>query len=393
MTKFNLGYESAAPVVDQPRQRRQAWRLAWGQAWGQAWGMKLGRTISLLLVLLAGAKSADCVTPQVSLQRFEFQEIHMGTRVRMILYAQDEPTAARVSRAAMARIGRLDLVCSDYRNDSELTRFVEASGQGMVDVDPDLYQILALSQSWSQQTDGLFDVTMAPVVQLWRRARRTRELPDPARLAAARQLVGIRHLTLDAGQSLRPRAGLARPGMRVDLGGIAKGYAAQEALAELARHGIPRALVAIGGDIAVGQPPPGENGWRIDVAPLAGTKGKPELQLSLREAAVSTSGDAEQAVVIDGVRYSHIVDPRTGIGLRGQRSVTVVASHGATADALATTLCILGAERAMKLVARLVKTDRRLAARYVDPDRAVVSKGWASHLTLPNPPPAVLVTQ
>jgi len=241
---------------------------------------------------------------------------------------------------------------------------------------------------------------MAPVVQLWRRARRTVQLPDPARLAAARQLVGIRHLTLDAGQSPRLRAGLARPGMRIDLGGIAKGYAAQEALGELARQGVPRALVAIGGDIAVGEPPPGENGWRIDVAPLAGQKGplagtkwKPELQLSLRNAAVSTSGDAEQAVVINGVRYSHIVDPRTGIGLRGQRSVTVVAGHGATADALATTLCILGPEKSMKLVARLVKTDRRLAARYVDPDRTVVSRGWAVHLAPPHPQPAVLVTQ
>jgi len=375
MTKFKVGYESAAPVVDQ---RRGAGRL--------------GRALALLLVLLAGAKSADRVIPQVSLQRFEFQEIHMGTRVRMILYAQDEPTAARASRAAMARIGRLDLVCSDYRNDSELTRFVEASGQGLQEIDPDLYQILALSRDWAKRTNGLFDVTMAPVVQLWRRARRTGQLPDPVRLAEARQLVGIRHLTLEPRQHRRSRAGLTRPGMRIDFGGIAKGYAAQEALAQLSLHGVSRALVAIGGDIAVGQPPPGENGWRVDVAPLDAAPEKPELRLSLREAAVSTSGDAMQAVVIDGIRYSHIVDPRTGVGLQGQRSVTVVASLGATADVLATTLCILGPDRGIALIDQLGKTDRRLAARYVDTDRQVVSKGWAAHLAASGRPPVAVVT-
>lgn len=378
MTKFKVGYESAAPVVDQ---RRGAGRL--------------GRALALLLVLLAGAKSADRVTPQVSLQRFEFQEIHMGTRVRIILYAADEPTAARASRTAMTRIGRLDLVCSDYRNDSELTRFVEASGQGPQEIDPDLYQILALSRDWAKRTNGLFDVTMAPVVQLWRRARRTGQLPDPARLAEARQLVGIRYLTLEPRQHRRlrrPRAGLTRPGMRIDFGGIAKGYAAQEALAQLSGLGVSRALVAIGGDISVGQPPPGESGWRVDVAPLDGAKGKPGLRLSLREAAVSTSGDAMQAVVIDGIRYSHIVDPRTGVGLEGQRSVTVVASLGATADVLATTLCILGPDRGIALIDQLGKTDRRLAARYVDTDRQVVSKGWSAHLAASGRPPAAVVT-
>ncbi len=304
----------------------------------------------------------------------------MGTRVRMVLYATDRTSAEFAAGEAFARIGRLDLVCSDYRNDSELTRFVEASGTGMLPVDPDLYHILDLASYWARQTGGIFDVTMAPVVQLWRRARRTGVLPDPARLREARHRVGIRQLRLDP--STR-RAGLARPGVRIDLGGIAKGYAAQQAIHVLTRHRVRSALVAIGGDIAVSQPPPGQSGWQVGVAPLDGRGQEPQLFLSLREAAVSTSGDAEQSVVIDGVRYSHIVDPRTGIGLRGHRSVTVVSSDGATSDLLATTLCILGPDRGLRLIDQLASSDRRLAAFYQEPTHRRASRRWKSHLTTP----------
>jgi len=323
-------------------------------------------------------------------ERYEFQETHMGTRVRVVIYAADPAAAETAFRAAAARIGRLDLVCSDYRNDSELTRFVEAAGSGLVSVDPDLYHLLELSRDWAGKTNGLFDVTLAPVVQLWRRARRTRELPDPARLRTARKLTGIRYLALDP---VNRRAGLARAGMRVDLGGIAKGFAAQEALRELTRLGIRSALVAIGGDIAVSLPPPGTSGWRVGVAPLDGPPDPPRLYLSLRQSAVSTSGDAAQSVVIDGIRYSHIVDPRTGVGLRGHRSVTVVSGDGATSDVLATTLNILGPGPGMKLLERLQKSDPLLAALFQNADQrlppTIASTGWTTHLapeSKPSPP-------
>ncbi len=311
------------------------------------------------------------------LDRYEFSEIHMGTRVRVILFARDRLTAEQGARSAMARIARIDAVGSDYRNDSDLTRFVESSGQGLVPIDPELFRLLDLSRQWAKWTGGIFDVTLAPVVQLWRRARRTKQLPDPQRLQQARRLVGIRHLKLD---SRTGRASLARTGMRIDLGGIAKGYAANEALAELTRLGVARALVAIGGDIVAGEPPPGESGWRVGVAPLDQADQKPELSLSLHNAAVSTSGDASQSVTIDGKRYSHIVDPRTGIGLIGHRSVTVVSSNGATSDVLATTLSILGAEEGLRLLDRLAPSDPKLAALLVDQSRRVESKRWPSHL-------------
>jgi thiamine biosynthesis lipoprotein len=184
-------------------------------------------------------------------------------------------------------------------------------------------------------------------VQLWRRARRTGELPAAQQLARARGLTGYRKLHLD-GQARSVR--LERIGMRLDLGGIAKGFAADEAIAVLKRHGINSALVAAGGDIAVSGPPPGAAGWLIAIAPPGSSERPPRQHLLLRAAAVSTSGDAEQYVEVSGVRYSHVVDPRTGLGVVGHSSVTVVAPDGTTSDALATAASVLGPGRGLKLI-------------------------------------------
>jgi thiamine biosynthesis lipoprotein len=154
-------------------------------------------------------------------------------------------------------------------------------------------------------------------------------------------------ITLDpAAKTVR----LAKPGMKLDLGAIAKGYAADEAVKVLKRDGIRSALVAGAGDIVVSGPPPDAEGWKIGVAPLENPGAKPERFLLLHDAAVSTSGDSERFVEIDGRRYSHIVDPKTGLGVVDRCSVTVVARDGATADALDTTVYVLGPERGLPLV-------------------------------------------
>jgi thiamine biosynthesis lipoprotein len=184
------------------------------------------------------------------------------------------------------------------------------------------------------------------VVRLWRRARKIHELPDAKELAKARELVGYDKVRLDdKNQTVQ----LTKVGMQLDLGGIAKGYAADAAQAVLKEHKITRALVAAGGDIVVTGPPPDADGWVVGIQPLDKAD-KPSRFLLLRDAAVSTSGDAEQYVEIDGKRYSHIVDPRTGIGLVGRVSVTVVASNGTAADSLATAACVLGPEKGLKLI-------------------------------------------
>jgi thiamine biosynthesis lipoprotein len=165
--------------------------------------------------------------------------------------------------------------------------------------------------------------------------------------------------------------------MQLDLGGIAKGYAADEALKALRKHGITRALVAAGGDIRVSGPPPGAEGWSVAVAQLVGVEKTPPGKLILHDAAVSTSGDASQGVEIDGKRYSHIVDPRTGIGLVGRMGVTVVAPDGITADSLTKVVAVLGPTRGIPIILETPGVSARVVRQTDEGGReTVLSKGF-----------------
>jgi thiamine biosynthesis lipoprotein len=236
---------------------------------------------------------------------------------------------------------------SDYDPESELSRLSRSSPMTCgVRVSEDLWRVLTKSQALSERSEGAFDVTVGPLSKLWRRARRQRKRPSPERLEAARAAVGYRHLRLDP---RRRAVQLVRPNMRLDLGGIAKGYAADEALAALRRMGLPRALINAGGDIAAGDPPPGRTMWKIGVAPLE-RDAAPSHHIGVANGAVATSGDAWQFVEINGARYSHIIDPRTGEGLTTLSSVTVVAPDCATADSLASAVSVLGPDEGLALV-------------------------------------------
>jgi thiamine biosynthesis lipoprotein len=281
------------------------------------------------------------------LSRFTFTEPHMGTRFKIIVYARDEATAKTAVKAAFQRIADLDDIMSDYRSTSELMRLCQKAGGEPIAVSEDLFRVLEHSQEVAKLSDGAFDVTVGPVVRLWRKARRTHELPDAKELAQARELVGYDKVRLDAKNKT---VQLLKPGMRLDLGGIGKGYAADAALATLKEQGIDQALVAASGDIAVSGPPPETDGWTIGIAPLLDPDAKPKRSLILHDAAVSTSGDSEQYLEINGKRYSHIVDPRTGIGLVGRKSVTVVAPQGLIADPLTKVVSVLGPDRGLAII-------------------------------------------
>ncbi len=306
-----------------------------------------------LVAIAAIVAALTACAPRPTLERHEFTRLQMGVQVRVTLYAPDEPTAQAAASAAFARIADLDATLSDYRPDSELMRLCAGAGpdQLPVAVSPDLYANLALGADIASATHGAFDVTVGPLVSLWRRARREGVLPDPGALETARGLVGWQLVALDP---VARTARLARAGMRLDLGGIAKGYAADQAVLALRTAGTPRCLVALAGDIAAGEPPPGTAGrgrppgWRIAIS--TGAEGDAPLSVHLANAAISTSGDTEQFLEIDGVRYSHIVDPRTGLGVTNRIAATVIAPSGAVADALASALCILGPEAAPRLV-------------------------------------------
>jgi thiamine biosynthesis lipoprotein len=273
----------------------------------------------------------------------------MGVPFKVILYAPDSAAANAAMAAAFSRIAQLNRVLSDYDPHSELSRLSRAAPtREPIPVSDDLWNVLLRAQALAAQTDGAFDVTVGPYVRLWRRARREKQMPSPARLAEARAAVGYKRLALD---HQHRAARLAVPGMRLDLGGIGMGYAVDEALKLLHQRGISRALVDASGDIGVGDPPPGKTGWTIDVAPLS-PKGTGGRTISLANAAVTTSGDAFQHVELGGKRYSHIVDPRTGLGLTDRVAVTVIARDCITADSLATAASVLGVRSGLALIDR-----------------------------------------
>jgi len=298
-------------------------------------------------VVIAMLFLAGCAAPRLAPSRFEHTRPQMGVPFRIVLYASDRATADRAVEAAFARVQRLNDVLSDYDTDSELSRLSQTAGQGQrARVSDELWFVLERAQRLAVETGGAFDVTCGPVVSLWRKARREHKLPDPAKLAEAKRAVGFEKLRLDARTQT---AELLVPYMRLDLGAIAKGYAVDEALQVLRQHGIRSALVSGGGDLAVSGPPPGKRGWRIELAPLDAPNAPPTEFVLLRNRALATSGDVFQHVEIDGVRYSHIVDPRTGLGLTDHSLVVVLAKDCTTADSLSTSASVLGPEAGTKL--------------------------------------------
>lgn len=293
--------------------------------------------LSVAMILLAGvigcraAPSAEAS----GLQRFDYTAIRMGVEARIVLYAPNEPAAVAAAREAFNRIAELDAVLSDYRVDSELNRLCASPPRFPVRVSNDLLYVLEYGQNLARQTGGAFNLTAGPLVRLWREARDTGALPDPVAIEAARERSGWRNVDIDAEVKT---VTLLQDGMQFDPGGIGKGFAADEAMRTLHARGIWSAMVALAGDIVVGDPPPGRRGWTIGLAPGLGV----DESIMLANAAISTSGDLEQHVEIGGVRYSHIIDPRTGEAITQPRAVSVIAPRGIAADALATALSVLG---------------------------------------------------
>lgn len=296
--------------------------------------------VSRIVLALAALQSS-----QIRTAPYEFTQVHMGLPVRLSFYAADDAQARNAARLAFERIATLDRMMSDYRPDSELRRLETQPGQRVV-VSRELFAVVRRAVEISRASAGAFDPTVAPLVALWREARGNGRMPPRADLDRARALVGFHRLELDADHSSIRIA----PGMRLDLGGIAKGYILQEALAVLRSAGVTRALVESGGDIVVGDAPPGRDGWTVDVP--GADQSFSERASRLTNSALSTSGATMQFVVIDGVRYSHVIDPRTGIAVTNHFVAHVIAEDAATADALSTALTVVGHQGSKALIER-----------------------------------------
>ncbi len=286
-----------------------------------------------------------------------FTEDHMGTRFTLSLYAENPQSANQAAAAAFERIGELERVFSTYDPQSEARRLCDTAELAeWTDISRDLWIVLRFGRKVSEQTGGAFDLTVGPVTRLWRQARRARRLPNPDKLKQARQAVGYRNYDVDP---QRPRVRLLKPQMRFDFGGIAKGYALDEAKRVLQQHGIKRCSVNGGGDLIVGEAPPGKATWTAHVR--AGLVGTDLVPVALpANHALATSGDLYQHLEIDGKRYSHLIDPRTGWAVTGSREVSVIAKTGMEADAWASALCVLPVTQ----IEPLLRQRRDLGVRY-----------------------------
>jgi thiamine biosynthesis lipoprotein len=261
----------------------------------------------------------------------------MGTVFRLIFYAEmDSSKAQQLAQNIFNRIDSLNGMFSDWLPESELNRLCAKAGNGQkTEVSKELFEILCLSKQFSRQSNGAFDVSIGPLSRLWRRARTLKEFPDSSRILEARSKVDWRFIETD---NKTRSIELRKQGMGLDLGGIAQGWTADYCLSMLKNAGIASALVDAGGDIALGDPPPGKTGWALELpAGVAREKFEPLLQCG-----ITTSGASFRFVEFDGVRYSHIIDPKTGRPLTHHILVTVKAKNAVTADAWATALSVLG---------------------------------------------------
>ncbi|MBU6222198.1 MAG: FAD:protein FMN transferase [Planctomycetes bacterium] len=339
------------------------------------------RLAACVLALVGGCRKVGTANAPPAARVSETCRL-MGVPWTITAFAANPEAGREAVAAAFAEVRRLEGILSDYDPQSELAQLSAAAPtQSPVRVGDDLWRVLRAAEGWREMSGGAFDPTVGPLTTLWRQARRSGVMPRADKLAAARQAVGAAALTLEVEQQA---VSLRVPGMRLDLGGIGMGYAVDRALAVLAERGVTRAMVDASGDIAVSGPPPGVAAWRIDVAALSDREGGEERRVvELVNAAVTTSGDAFQAVEIDCVRYSHIVDPRTGLGVPGPAAVTVIAPDCTTADAVATAASVLGPEAGLALVEAVPGAAARFVAGGPSGRQEFRSSRWSSQSSQP----------
>ncbi|MFO7655252.1 MAG: FAD:protein FMN transferase [Candidatus Krumholzibacteriia bacterium] len=343
------GAAGAGDAVEQRRHRRRTRSAAAVAATAALVGV-------LLLVLLAGAHAR----PRADLQSRSPAEplvrarLMMGTLVRVSVWDGQADVRRAASAGAFAAIARVDSLMSTWRDDSDVLRVNRAAGQDTVTVAREVADVVLAALRVARLTDGAFDPTVLPLMRLWGFRGGEPRRPGAAELAATRARVGFEHVFVD---SAGCRIFLRRPGMELDLGGIAKGYALDRALAAAMAAGAAGAVVDLGGNLgARGSGPPDLVAIRIPRAAAApGSAAAPGVAGYLRPGGrcVATSGNAERHVIVGGERQGHILDPRTGIPSAAAGSVTVLSADGALGDALATALHVLGREHGPALVAQL----------------------------------------
>jgi thiamine biosynthesis lipoprotein len=316
--------------------------------------------------------------------KVDFVEPAMGTEVHFVAYTTerlDESTIRDAMRRAHAEIVRVEGLMTSWRNDSEVGQINENAGKPVV-VSDETIGVIEKSIWAGKISDGVFDITFHALGDLWRfgdAAQSNPVLPDAKTVAEKKKLVDYRKVRVDAAAHTVTIA----PRMRIDLGGIAKGYAVDRAAAVLKAAGLVDFLAQAGGDLyGAGRRPDGSP-WVSGIRDPRGKEGEFFATLELTDHAFSTAGDYARAFFIDGKRYHHIVDPRTGYPATACRSVTVWSADALTADAVDDAVFILGQEKGLKLVESLPD----VGAVIVDKDNKVfVSERLKGKVRVVHPP-------
>jgi thiamine biosynthesis lipoprotein len=306
-----------------------------------------------------------------ALEGYEITFPAMGSTMSIIAYAPTEEKATKAFEDTEREVARLSNILTDYEPDSELNLFV-ANASTPTPLSTDLWNVLLASQIWHERSEGTFDASVGALTRLWRASRRSKSPPTLEAITNAKTQCGWRHIQLD---STKQSGCIDIQGVKIDLGGIAAGYIIDSAFDVMAKHGLTICLINAGGDIRCGDAPPGRTGWRIEVAPLAespttsDTKKSPVSdpqplrRILLSNASIVTSGDLWQFYEFEGIRRSHIIDPKTGMGVPGPSVVAVIAKRCMDADAAATAISVMGIDRGMRFASQQHDLDAMIVVR------------------------------
>ena len=328
--------------------------------------------LSLITVFMAGCAEMGSTPPPVASKR---AQMLMGTLVTVTAVAFDKNVADRAIQLAFDEIKRLEQLLSTWRPDSELSQVNAEAGRQPVQVSQETVKLIIRSLEIAQLTHGGFNIALGPAVEAWSVTER-QYIPDGAELQRLKPLVNW--TSIQVNEQARTIY-LPHKGMRIDVGGIGKGYAADRAVEKMKRAGAMGGVVALSGDIKAFGIQPDRRGFPVGIRHPRQEGGLIAV-IDLKDEAVSTAGDYERFFERDGVRYHHILDPQTLQPARACQSVTVIAKEGAVADGLDTGIFVLGPERGMALVERL----QNVEAVIIDHEGSMtVSSGLRDRLRAP----------
>lgn len=310
--------------------------------------------IGLCQLTPAAASRASEAYHQAKLVRYEDSRMSMGCAYTIVAYDYDAERLTRIVNTAFDEVDRIDRLMSHYKMDSPLSRLNREGAKGSVKVEPELFEFIREALRYGRESDGAFDITVGPLMKAWGFFRSDGRIPSDAEISELRGRVGYQHVILDADkQTIR----FDREGVELDLGGIAKGYAVDRVALLLKNHKIESALISAGGSTlyGLGAPPDGK-GWEVKIQnPVDATKAA--FTVSLKNQALSISGSYEKFFEIGGVRYSHVMNPRTGRPVPNVLSVAVLTASGTAGDALDNIFYVQGVERSRNYLKRLPQTE------------------------------------